>query len=100
VSSANENDVLGQKYAFATASLLLGLACYVNLLGMEKGLLAILFGWMALRASPPPALTSGRRAWAKVGVALGSLLVILVPTVLVVFHGRMAALLEAISRLP
>jgi hypothetical protein len=40
-------NLLGQKYAFAMASLIMGIACYVNLLGLEKAAVAILF------ASPP-----------------------------------------------
>ena len=49
-------NVLGQKYAFATASLIMGIACYVNLLGLEKAALAILFAWLALR-------TKRKQAW-------------------------------------
>ncbi len=36
--------VLGQKYAYATISLILGLACFINLAGLEKALLAVIFG--------------------------------------------------------
>ena len=41
--------VLGQKYAFATASLVLGVACFINLLGFEKAVLARAFGWLTLK---------------------------------------------------
>ena len=44
---SNEHAVLGQKYAFATASLLLGIASFISLLGVEKGILAIVFGSIA-----------------------------------------------------
>ena len=36
--------VLGQKYAYATISLILGIACFINLAGLEKALLAVIFG--------------------------------------------------------
>ena len=74
-------NVQGQKYAFATASLIMGIACYVNLLGLEKAALAILFAWLALRTKPAPALGEHRR-WAQTGLALGVGLWIMIPTVL------------------
>jgi hypothetical protein len=73
--------VLGQKYAFATASLIMGIASYVNLLGMEKGAVAILFAWLALRSSPGPVLAE-RRRWAQTGLALGAALWIIVAVLL------------------
>ena len=45
---AKEAAVLGQKYAYATASLILGLLCFVNLAGLEKAVVAIVFGVLAL----------------------------------------------------
>lgn len=91
--------VLGQKYAFATASLLLGLASFVSLLGLEKALLALAFGYLALKQAPAPALVE-RRAWARVGVALGAAMLVFVPTLLLVFRDRFAVLLDALQKLP
>jgi hypothetical protein len=91
--------VLGQKYAYATASLLLGIASFVNLLSLEKALLAILFAWMALRHSPPPSLTR-RRGWARLGLALGLLMFVFVPTLLIVFSDRVRELIAALEKLP
>jgi len=82
--SANNDSsayVLGQKYAFATASLIMGIASYINFLGMEKGAVAILFAWLALRASPVPALAE-RRRWAQTGLVLGTAIWIIVPALL------------------
>lgn len=90
--------VLGQKYAFATAALIMGIACYVNLLGMEKAIVAIIFGWMALKKAPAPKLVSHRN-WAITGVVLGSVLLVLVPTVLLLNLDRIAELIDALSRL-
>lgn len=90
--------VLGQKYAFATASLVMGIACYINLLGMEKALVAILFGWMALRPMPAPRLVSHRN-WGITGIVLGSILLVLVPTLLLLNMDRIAELIEALSKL-
>ena len=91
--------VLGQKHAYATASLLLGFATFVNLLSLEKAALAVLFGWLALRASPAPAL-EGRRGWAKLGASLGGLAFVLVPALLLLFRDRVGALVDALKRLP
>jgi hypothetical protein len=73
----NEQAVLGQKYAFATASLLLGIASFISLLGLEKGILAVIFGWLAIKDHPLPSLAK-HRAWAKAGLALGAMHVALV----------------------
>ena len=68
-NQTRESVILGQKYAFATVSLILGIFSFVNLLGLEKPILAIIFGWLALRAKPEPRLTE-HRVWAKAGVVL------------------------------
>jgi hypothetical protein len=93
-----ESSVLGQKYAFATASLIMGIACYVNLLGLEKAILAIMFAWMALKQNPAPVLRE-RRGWAKAGVALGSILLVMVPTVLLLNLERLRGLIAALEKL-
>jgi hypothetical protein len=82
-NQTNQQAVLGQKHAFATASLLLGIASFISLLGLEKGVLAMIFGLMALKAQPSPCLTK-RRGWAKAGVVLGALHVGLLLAVLLV----------------
>jgi hypothetical protein len=91
--------VLGQRYAYATASLLLGIASFINLLSLEKALLAIVFAWLALKSNPPPALTE-RRTWAWCGLTLGLLMFVLVPALLIVFSDRVRELLTALQRLP
>ena len=90
--------VLGQKYAYATIALILGISCFISLLGMEKAILAIVFSWMALKASPAPPLRQ-RRIWAKTGVVLGSLWLVLVPTIIILNFDRLRIFIEAISKL-
>ena len=53
----NQHVILGQKYAYATASLLLGISCFVSLIGLEKAILAIIFARLALKSAPQPDLT-------------------------------------------
>jgi hypothetical protein len=90
--------ILGQKYAFATVSLVLGIFCFVNLLGLEKPILAIVFGWIALRVKPEPKLTV-HRIWAKVGVVLGSIILILVPVLIIINFDRLRDFVTILSRL-
>ncbi len=90
--------VLGQKYAYATVSLLLGIFCFINLAGMEKAALAIVFAWLALRAAPEPLLKE-RRMWAQAGLALGGLVMIIVPVIIFLNFGRLREIFELISRM-
>ena len=89
--------VLGQKYAYATISLILGLACFINLAGLEKAVLAIIFARLALKATPAPRL-GARRAWAKIGLALGSLVLLIVPTIIVLNLGRLRELIQILVK--
>jgi hypothetical protein len=97
---AQEAAVLGQKYAYATASLIVGLLCFVNVAGLEKAVVAIVFGVLALRGQPVPVLVQ-RRAWAKTGVALGAGLLVLVPALIYFVIGidGLRQLIEALARL-
>jgi hypothetical protein len=90
--------VLGQKYAYATISLVLGLACFINLAGLEKALLAVIFGWLALQSTPAPALKA-RRLWAKTGVVLGTLVLIVIPTIIILNLDRLRVIVEALMKL-
>jgi hypothetical protein len=95
---AQANAVLGQKYAFATASLMMGVACFVNLLGMEKAILAVLFAWMALKSEPAPVLKE-RRLWGKVGLSLGLLQVVMISTILILFRNEVGEFIDALIKL-
>ena len=90
--------ILGQKYAFATASLILGISCFTNLLGLEKAILAIVFAWLALRTKPEPVLRE-HRVWAKVGLILGILPLIIVPTIIILNLDRIQEIIECFSKL-
>ena len=90
--------VLGQKYSYATISLVLGLACFINLAGLEKALLAVIFGWLALKSTPAPTLKA-RRVWAKTGVALGTLVLVVVPTIILLNLDRLRVIVEALEKL-
>lgn len=97
-NQTRESLILGQKYAFATASLILGIFSFVNLLGLEKPILAIIFGWLALRTQPAPQLTQ-HRVWAKTGVVLGTIVLIVVPTLIILNFHRLQEFIEILSKL-
>ena len=97
-NTSTQQSILGQKYAFATVSLIMGIACFVSLLGMEKAILAIVFGWLALRGTPEPALKE-HRAWAKAGLVLGILPLVIVPVLLIVNFERVQQIIDVFSKL-
>ena len=97
-NQTRESLILGQKYAFATASLILGIFSFVNLLGLEKPILAIIFGWLALRTQPAPQLTQ-HRVWAKTGVVLGTIVLIVVPALIILNFHRLQEFIEILSKL-
>jgi len=97
-NQTRESLILGQKYAFATASLILGISSFVNLLGLEKPILAIIFGWLALRTKPAPTLTE-HRVWAKAGVVLGTIILIVVPTLVILNFHRLQEFIQVLSKL-
>lgn len=97
-NQTRESLILGQKYAFATASLILGICSFVNLLGLEKPILAIVFGWLALRTKPAPQLTE-HRVWAKTGVTLGTIILIVLPVLIILNFDRLREFVEVLSKL-
>jgi hypothetical protein len=94
----NKHAVLGQKYAYATVALVLGILCFVNLAGLEKAVLAVVFARMALRTSPEPLLKE-RRTWAKAGLVLGLLVLIIVPTIIFFTFERFHEIVEVIMKM-
>ena len=76
----------------------MGIASYIQLLGIERALLAIIFAWLALRKTPEPRLDN-RRLWAKVGLALGVVMLILVPTIVAFKFEALQELILALENL-
>ncbi|MHC4645932.1 MAG: hypothetical protein ACYTBJ_10530 [Planctomycetota bacterium] len=96
--SSNPGIVLGQKYAYATAALLLGITTYIQLLGIERAILTIVFACLALRTDPEPRLDE-RRLWAKAGFILGLLQLIIVPTIVILKFEFFRELIAALEKL-
>ncbi len=88
--------IVGQKLAFAAASLTLGICSFISLLGMEKAILAIVFGVLAMRNGK--SLRVGRLGLARFGLALGILHIVLIIVLLVVFREELMRVLEYLER--
>lgn len=98
INTESNASVLGQKYAYATASLVLGVASFVNLVGIEKGILAIVFGVLALRQLPGPALGI-RRTWGKLGVLFGALQIVLIVVIVALNLDKLFEIIRLLERL-
>ncbi|MGH9754411.1 MAG: hypothetical protein ACREA2_16660 [Blastocatellia bacterium] len=95
---ARAHTILGQKYAYATVSLILAIASFVNIAGFEKAILAIIFARLALKSDPAPALTD-RRQWGKAGLVLGILQILVFSAVLIIFRNELREVFEALRKL-
>ena len=98
MNQTDSNVVLAQRYTYATVALVIGLLSFVNLLGFEKAILAVVLGLKALAKEPGPTLHA-RRAWAKFGVSLGTAQIILVATVILLNLDRIPQLIAALRAL-
>lgn len=96
--SSDNGTVLGQKYAYATAALLLGITSYIQLLGIERAILAIVFAWLALRGNPRPRLDI-RRRWAKAGLVLGLIQLVAVPTIVILKFEALREMIITLDKL-
>ena len=92
---AQSEFVIGQRYVFATLATVVALLSFINLAGMEKAILAIVLGYKALAAAPPPALER-RRGWAKAGAVLGATHIVLVVSVILLNLDRLGKVVEVL----
>ncbi|MBI4722820.1 MAG: DUF4190 domain-containing protein [Candidatus Stahlbacteria bacterium] len=81
-----------EKSKFALVSLILGIISFVQLLGVEKGTLGIVFGILALREITKQPELKGRKM-AIIGIVLSALYVVIV----CVFFQQIKEFLTAIT---
>lgn len=71
----------GQKSKFAIISLVLGIFSFIHLFGLEKGVLAVIFGFLALNeVGNQPEMKGKNYAW--IGIVLGTISLVLTITLL------------------
>lgn len=92
---ARDAHVRGRAEGFAIAALALGVLSFIQLLGMEKALLAIVLAVLALRAVPSPR----SRMQGRIAIGLGVLYIAITLTALVLFRDRFAELIRLLQSL-
>ena len=75
---------MGTKSKVAIGSLIVGIACFLNLLGIEKALAAITLGWMGLKEAGSEGKNG--KGFAYAGIILGAAYIITI-AVLLIFYG-------------
>jgi uncharacterized membrane protein len=85
----------GRREGMAMAALALSIVSFVNLLGAEKALLAIVLAVLALKGAQ--AGTTRLRGW--LAIAFAGVYLATVATVLVLFHDKLGQLIELLKDL-
>jgi len=80
------------KSKLALVSLILGIFSFVHLLGIEKAVLAIIFGTWALKETQPK---SGKIAW--IGISLGLLYLVFIVVVVIFYFPKLVSILEGLK---
>ncbi len=85
-----------KKSKFAIVSLVLGIFSFVQLFGLEKGILAVIFGFLALNEISNHSEVEGKNyAWA--GIVLGTLYLVLAITLLSMKFPQLKEYIEKIK---
>lgn len=85
----------GRSEGLATAAMALGVLSFIQLLGAEKALLAIVLGLIALRGVGSQA--SRRRGW--VAIVLGAVYLVVTAVALLLFRDQFAELIRLLQSL-
>jgi hypothetical protein len=85
----------GRREAYATSALILSLVSFVNLLGAEKSILALVLAAFALRGAAPPAA----RKRGLVAVAIAAVHLITIVLVIALLRDELGELLNLLRQL-
>jgi len=85
----------GRREGLAIAALALGLVSFLNLLGAEKALLALVLGFAALSGASDAVV----RRRASIAIALGIVYLVTILIVLVMFREQLRELIELLQTL-
>lgn len=75
---------MGSKSRIAVMAMVMGIVCFLNLLGIEKAAVAIVAGWLGLKETESEAKPG--KWFAIAGIVLGSLYIVTI-AVLLIFKG-------------
>jgi hypothetical protein len=76
----------------------IGLLSFVNFLGFEKSILAVVLGLKALGRDPAPP-RSALRSWARTGIAMGAAQIVLVVSIILWNLDRIAQVTDTFRAL-
>ncbi len=86
---------MGTKSKVAVASLIVGIACFLNLLGIEKALAAITLGWMGLKEVS--AEEKAGKGFAYAGIILGCLYIVTLTVLLIIWGPQFIEHVKALA---
>jgi len=86
----------GRRLGLATAALAMAIVSFINLLGVEKSLLAVVLGLLALRGSN---IAGAVRNRSRVALILGTLHLLTVLLVLILFREELSEFLAMLYEL-
>jgi hypothetical protein len=85
----------GQRAGLAVAALAVAIVAFLQLLGVEKSLLAVVLGALSLRGA---ATRGPLRSWGRAAIIVGIVHVVLVIVLLIVFHDTFVQLLHLLRK--
>jgi len=97
IASQATNVSQGGLSEFAIVSLVLGIFSFVTILGLEKPIIAIVFGILALRRIAVSPQYKGKNL-AIVGIALGAIAIVLIITLVVINYPRIIQMQQSVQR--
>jgi len=86
----------GRQVGFGVAAVMLGCVSFLSLLGVEKALLAIILGGLAMRGAAQGSLS---RRLGIISISLGVLFLITLLVILVLFHDKLMMLIRLLEDL-
>ena len=89
---------MGNKSKVAIASLIVGIACFLNLFGIEKAIAAIALGYMGLNEAAAEEKTGKKLAYA--GITLGIVYIITISVILLIYGPQIIKILQQIKMMP
>lgn len=86
----------GRRVGFGISALVLSLVSFLSLLGAEKAILAIVLGALAIRGSGHGALA---RRLGVIAICLGTVFLLTMVVVLIVFRGQVLEFIQTLQKL-
>jgi hypothetical protein len=86
----------GQRDGLAVAALAISLLAFINLFGLEKSLFAVFFSMLSMQGATKLERAYG---WSRTAIVIAIIQVVVVATLLVVYHSTFIQLLQILEKL-